>query len=305
MTKKLILVALFFLILAGCTWSPHHTAMEKALSPTAGDQEATTRPPSGKEPEPSTSSTRDGKSPVPASIPRAEAQETTAGNVYQPTGKVAYLTFDDGPNRFFTPRVLDILAKYKVKATFMVVGKNVEQNKELIQRIIAAGHGLANHSYSHDYKKIYRSPDAFLADLQACSDVLQEFTGEPVKIFRAPGGPENLSKPLREKLRQSGYHSVGWNVVGGDTDSRGATTDQIYWNVINGVSRIEKIHRSPIILLHDGADLSTLEVPANSPTGRYIQTRQHLIEALPKIIETLQSEGYQFAVVDENTPPAW
>ncbi|MGB9804776.1 polysaccharide deacetylase family protein, partial [Desulfofundulus sp.] len=119
---------------------------------------------------------------TPSSIPRAEAV----------TNKRVYLTFDDGPNNIFTPRILDILKQEGARATFMVVGTNVVKNPEVVHRIVDEGNGLANHTFSHNYKKIYRSPEAFIADLNRCSDAVQAITGRPVKVFRAPGGPENL-----------------------------------------------------------------------------------------------------------------
>lgn len=90
---------------------------------------------------------------APPSIPRAEAA----------TNKRVYLTFDDGPNDIFTPRVLDILKQEGARATFMVVGTNVVKNPDVMRRIVNEGNGLANHTFSHDYKKIYRSPEKLLS----------------------------------------------------------------------------------------------------------------------------------------------
>lgn len=281
MRPKLLFCCLLLLILSGCIWPER--------SPNRGIEV----------------NFREEKPSPGAFLPPAEAGEEAAvsGAAYHPEAKkVVYLTFDDGPSRHFTPRVLDILARYQVKATFMVVGVNIPQNRDVVQRIIVEGHALGNHTYSHDYKKIYRSPDAFVQDLRLCGDLLQEFTGRPVKIFRAPGGPGNLSPTLKQLLKQLGYHSVGWNVTGDDANPHGASAEHIYRTVMEGVIRVEKTNAAPVILLHDGADLHTLEAPPNSALARYIETRKNLILALPKIIESLRARGYTFAVVDEKTP---
>lgn len=284
MRQKLLLYCLLLLLLSGCTCPGSSYNKESAHTPQAE------------------------KAAPNAFIPPAEAKgETGVSNATsQPKGgKIVYLTFDDGPNRFFTPQILDILARYNVKATFMVVGANIPQNKEIVQRMVAEGHALGNHTYSHDYRKIYRSPEAFMQDLHLCGELLREFTGKPVKIFRAPGGPSNLSLELKQRLKQSGYHSIGWNVIGDDTNPCGASAEHIYQTVMEGINRVEKTNAVPIILLHDGADLHTLQAPPNSALARYIETRKNLVLALPKIIESLQARGYTFAVVDERTPQAW
>ncbi|MCL6447249.1 MAG: polysaccharide deacetylase [Armatimonadetes bacterium] len=242
------------------------------------------------------------------SLPEARADESTAGRVYKPApgqAKYVYLTFDDGPNTFFTGQVLDILAKRHVKASFMVVGSNAEKNPELIKRMVTEGHAVINHTYTHNYKKIYSSPDALVADLDRASRVLEKIIGHPVKIFRPPGGPGNLSKKFCQRLNEKGYQSVGWNITGGDSDPKGVTPEQVYENVARGLARVERMRLPPIILLHDGTQVETIEAAPNSPLGRYIQNRKSVVDALPKIIELLESKGYTFAVVDEHTPPPW
>ncbi|WP_165613225.1 polysaccharide deacetylase family protein [Desulfofundulus thermosubterraneus] len=233
---------------------------------------------------------------APSSIPRAEAV----------SNKRVYLTFDDGPNNIFTPRILDILKQEGARATFMVVGTNVVKNPDVVRRIVNEGNGLANHTFSHDYKKIYRSPEAFIADLNRCSDAVQAITGQPVKVFRAPAGPKNLKPQFWKAIKANGYYSIGWNVVGGDDNPRGVTPDQVYNNVLNGLNKVEKLQITPIILLHDGTQLNTLKASPNTPLGHYIESREAVIKALPKTIELLKSRGYAFAIVDEkNIPAAW
>jgi len=219
--------------------------------------------------------------------------------------KTAYLTFDDGPNSIYTGRVLNILADRQVKATFMVTGKNADINGDIMRRIVDERHGIGNHTFSHDYNKIYASPEAFLADLEECNKILIQYTGKPVMVFRAPGGPQKLSPACMKYLNSHGYISVGWNVTSADSDPNGATPSQIYNNIVSGVEKVEKLGLSPIILMHDGTQLNTTVAEPETPLAAYIQNRESTIRALPDIIDHLKSKGYKFALVDEHTPPTW
>lgn len=239
-------------------------------------------------------------------VPAAEAK-TAPGDAKSPQKgkKVAYLTFDDGPNSDYTERILDILRKKKVKATFMVVGKNINHNPMVLQRILADGHGVANHTYSHDYNKIYRSPEAFVADLDENNKVIAKYTGKPAMLFRAPGGPDKLTQSFKNKLRERGYISVGWNISSVDSDPRGVSQNQVYNNIFAGLERVEHLKLAPIILMHDGTQLVTTEAKPGTALAAYIQNREATIGALPAIIDHFKSKGYTFVVVDEHTPPAW
>ncbi|MFZ5648242.1 MAG: polysaccharide deacetylase family protein [Bacillota bacterium] len=240
--------------------------------------------------------------PVPKAevgVPAAEAKTT------ENKGKVAYLTFDDGPNSHYTGRILDILSQKKARATFMVVGQNVVINPSVMQRIKDEGHGIANHTFSHDYNKIYSTPDAFIADLEENNNVLAPYTGKPVKVFRAPGGPQKLGPALKEKLRTGGYTSVSWNISSADSDPRGVTRDQVYQNIVSGLENVENMKLTPIVLMHDGTQLTTTAAKPGTAHAAYVQSREAVVEALPAIIDHFRSKGYTFGVVDEKTPPAW
>ncbi|GAB6275215.1 MAG: hypothetical protein STSR0004_20800 [Peptococcaceae bacterium] len=241
------------------------------------------------------------------SIPPVQASESTFTQVYKPSNppKYVYLTFDDGPNTNFTGRILDILAQQRVKATFAVVGLNAEKNSDLLKRIVKEGHVIINHTYTHDYKKIYASPEELLADMENTNQVLEKILGQYENFFRPPGGLGYLNKLFREKLKENGYQLVGWNVTGGDSNPEGVTPEQVYYKVTNGLTKVEKLKLAPIILLHDGAQLSTIDVPSDSVVGKYVQNRESVVSALPRIIELLKQKGYTFAVVDESTPPSW
>ncbi|MCG9967684.1 polysaccharide deacetylase [Pelotomaculum terephthalicicum JT] len=238
-------------------------------------------------------------------LEQAAADRQPVDNSSTEPAKYVYLTFDDGPNSHYTGIILDILKKYDVKASFVVIGSNIEKNPEVLKRIVNEGHGLVNHTFSHDYNKIYASPRAFLEDLQKCAQAITALTEKNVKVFRAPGGPAKLNKNIDELLSKNGYLSLGWNVSAADTDPNGATPEQVYGNVANGVVNMERMKRVPIILMHDGTEINLSQSSPGTATLNYIKNRESDVAALPKIIEFLQARGYSFAIVDEKTPSVW
>jgi peptidoglycan/xylan/chitin deacetylase (PgdA/CDA1 family) len=135
--------------------------------------------------------------------------------------KEIYLTFDDGPSEL-TPVVLDILYEYKIKGTFFVNGRKTNIGWDLYKRIVDEGHSIGNHTYSHDYSKIYTSEDSFVLDFKQLEDLLYEKVGVRPKIMRFPGGSnntiskkcgsENLMKKLSESMKNMGYQYFDWNV---------------------------------------------------------------------------------------------
>lgn len=172
---------------------------------------------------------------------------TSSGN------KVVYLTFDDGPGAH-TQQLLDILDKYNVKVTFFVTNVN-SGYENMIAKEAAAGHTVAIHSASHDYKKIYSSVDAYFADLNEMSDIIYAQTGQRPKLIRFPGGSSNtvslkycsgIMTTLTKAVTDQGYKYFDWNVSSGDAGGT-TSTEEVYQNVINGM----KSHNVSVVLQHD------------------------------------------------------
>ena len=209
--------------------------------------------------------------------------EMSIQDVYKKDGKkTAFLTFDDGPTRNITPEVLDTLKKYNAKGTFFVLGKMADQNKDLIQRIVKEGHAIANHGYSHEYGNIYSSRDSFWEEINKTEGVLKAILGKEfsTRVFRFPGGSkgghyESFKATLRTSMENKGYFYVDWNVENGDGLSSNLTPDRQLENVKRQVSAHEHI----VVLMHDAA------------------TKKTTAEALPRIIEYLRSQGYEFKVL--------
>ena len=130
--------------------------------------------------------------------------------------KTMYLTFDDGPNTQNTNAILDKLKEKGIKATFFVVGKNVERNPETTKRIVEEGHAIGIHCYNHEYGVIYNSVDAYVEDFEKARQIVYEVTGVETNLFRFPGGSINsynkkVYKDIIEEMTARGYVYFDWN----------------------------------------------------------------------------------------------
>ncbi len=197
-----------------------------------------------------------------------------------------YLTFDDGPSSN-TGRILDILARYDVKATFFVVGKEDEIYQPLYNRIVEEGHTLAMHSYSHKYQEIYRSKESYVEDLTKLQEFLYDTTGVWCRYCRFPGGSSNsVSKvdmhELIEYLDEQDMTYFDWNIVSGDATSDYISSGDIIRNCTRKLGEFDEA----IILLHDAAE------------------KDSTVEALPGLIEQIQAmENAKIVPITDDTEP--
>jgi peptidoglycan/xylan/chitin deacetylase (PgdA/CDA1 family) len=191
--------------------------------------------------------------------------------------KVAYLTIDDGPSRNNTPVILDILKANNAKATFFVLPHaNMD---DIYTRIINEGHELANHSFSHDMRKLYDPEDInfFAEDVFKAHEYITRKGHTPV-FFRFPGGSggrtDEVMAPRLEIIKSLGYRHFNWDVSTGDSDSgpAGKNVEALVNNVILNTQNRKKL----VILMHDTADKTAT------------------VQALPIIIESLRDMGYTF-----------
>lgn len=190
------------------------------------------------------------------------------------------LTFDDGPDPKWTPKILDILKQRGVKATFFLVGRNAEDYPRLVQRIVDEGHEIGSHTYTHANLSIISNQQIQL-ELDATQFLIESITGRSTTLFRPPynadSRPSNLAelKPLKLVQDQFGYLIVMESIDPEDWARPGA--DEI-------VQRIkEQRHEGSVILLHDAGGTS----------------RQQTVDALPKIIDYLQTRGDRIVSVGE------
>lgn len=199
-------------------------------------------------------------------------------------GRVAYLTFDDGPEPGMTPRILSVLRDYGAPATFFVIGSAAARHADLLRQIIAAGHGLGNHTLTHDTNAaspgfVYRSPEAYLAELAACERIIAGATGLSPRATRPPGGSHpHLTEEFRVALRARGYLTYDWNASAADSALPRPTVEQVITNIMAAARDGKRAQL--IVLMHDG--------------GR---NHESTLVALPAVIEYLQACGYEFAVL--------
>lgn len=204
------------------------------------------------------------------------------------TGKVAYLTFDDGPSEN-TVKILDILDKYDVKATFFVIYHRGMKSR--YQEIVNRGHTIALHSYTHTYSKIYKSEEDYFKDLNQIHDYVEDVTGVDSHIIRFPGGSSNtvsnkynrgIMKKLKESVTEKGFVYHDWNVDSTDAKGKNRKASLLLQNVKSGVGKKKTID----VLMHD--------------TGK---SKVTTVEALPSIIEYLSDQGFSFEALTEETEP--
>lgn len=200
---------------------------------------------------------------------------------------VVYLTFDDGPSSSITPKILDILKKKNVKATFFILNYGSD-GEALVKREIAEGHTVGIHGYSHEYSQIYKSVDTYMNNITKLQDKIKASTGYNATITRFPGGSSNtisrnyckgIMTTLCKEVVSRGYKYFDWNVD--SEDAGGAKTSQnVYNNVTKGLSK----SRANVVLMHDFS--------GNTKT----------LNALESIIDYGIQNGYTFSNITTNTP---
>ena len=198
---------------------------------------------------------------------------------------VIYLTFDDGPSTSITPKILDILKKKNVKATFFILNYDGAK-EEIVKREVNEGHTVAIHGYSHNYKEIYKSEEIYMQNIKKLQDKIKKSTGYNATITRFPGGSSNtvskynpgIMSRLTKKVLDNGYKYFDWNISSEDAGDA-KTSDDVYENVVSNLSK----SRSNVVLMHD--------FNGNTKT----------LNALEDIIDYGISNGYTFSKITEST----
>jgi peptidoglycan/xylan/chitin deacetylase (PgdA/CDA1 family) len=150
------------------------------------------------------------------------------------------LTFDDGPHPEYTPLLLDLLKKLKIKATFFVIGKNVEMYPEMVKRMVEEGHCIGLHSYAHTYNYGFLSTKSILADLKQNMELVEKASGKRTHLFRPPFGVTNPN--IAKAVRQLDLKSIGWSLRSFDTAKPQAQV----------LAKLKtKVKAGDIILMHD------------------------------------------------------
>jgi Predicted xylanase/chitin deacetylase len=198
--------------------------------------------------------------------------------------KTIYLTFDDGPSDR-TIEVLDILKEKNVKATFFVTGKDSEEDRAIMKRIVDEGHTIGIHTYSHVYDDIYASVENYLADFNKIYNLIYDATGVKPEVFRFPGGSINRynscdQEEITAEMTRRGFTYYDWNASSGDANSS-ASRSSVLTNSIQTSQNKDRI----ILLMHDSINKS------------------YTVEALGEIIDYFKTQGYEFDKITNEVRP--
>lgn len=204
--------------------------------------------------------------------------------VNQDDVRIAYLTFDDGPNNSVTPEVLDVLRRYDVKATFFLVGSLIEKNPDMARRIYEEGHLVANHSYNHNYSELYADADSFMNQATKTQELIEKITCDSYypKVFRFPGGGYNSGSYGEAKqgykllLEEKGFRYCDWNSLTGDAETSSPSASYI----MERLKASTKNKKDCVVLMHDAL--------AKSVTAK----------TLPDVIEYFLAQGFIFDTLD-------
>jgi peptidoglycan-N-acetylglucosamine deacetylase len=190
------------------------------------------------------------------------------------------LTFDDGPASPFTEQILDTLRTRQVTATFFVCGQNVERRPDLVRRILAEGHSLGNHTYSHPFL-YFRGRTRIAKEIDLTQQAIERIVGQQPRVFRAPYGVRWFG--LAAVLRERGLRAVQWSDAGGDWK----TTPQ---GIVKRL--VPSVRAGSVILLHDGHEVL--------PPGAV--DRSATVSALPQVIDGIRQRGFRFVSLFDFLP---
>jgi peptidoglycan/xylan/chitin deacetylase (PgdA/CDA1 family) len=189
--------------------------------------------------------------------------------------KVVALTFDDGPNARFTPRLLDVLADHRVRATFFLIGQHLEEHPSAARDAVAAGHEIGNHTYSHP-SLIFLANDEIAAEIGRTDATIRELLGVQPQLVRPPMGL--FTKRVVRLIEGMGYRTIVGDVYPRDPHEPGR--DKIVERVL------ARVRPGSIIILHDGGNAEHFD-------------RSDTVEAVAAIVPRLLDRGYRFVCVSE------
>ena len=209
------------------------------------------------------------------------SENITTINVNAIDEKTIYLTFDDGPAKTVTRDILGILKKESVPATFFIIGSQIKGQEDLIKTMYNEGHALGLHSMTHSKNSLYSSNDSFLNEMLETQKVINSIVGVKPNILRFPFGCNNncykISQSMVDLLHKNNLRIYDWNTDSGDGAHPNANPSVFVKN--------SKSNKDCVILLMHCAYMS-----------------KNSVKALPDIIKYYKNNGYEFKLIDENTP---
>lgn len=183
--------------------------------------------------------------------------------------KAIAISFDDGPMKDFTPRLLDLLKSEHISAAFFLIGKNVQGNEAIVKRMVDEGHVIGNHSYSHTFWFSLNSSKAMLSDMKKCDEEIVRVTGKQPRFFRPPYGV--INPMVKAAIEKGKYDCIGWSIRTYDTNAKSAK--QVLQKSLKNLSN------GDIILFHDWG--------------------QFTIGILSDFIKEVRARGFEIVGLDE------
>lgn len=220
-------------------------------------------------------------------IPSPSEGENDILGVIKDSGqkKHVYLTFNNGPDNKITPQILDILRRYDIKATFFMIGENIEKSPQMCARVIQEGHLAAPLSYSDDFRAMYSSKSDFIDDMNKTYELINQNAPageEQFKIVRFPGGSFDESgygfnsESYKDELAEEGFYFADWNCTIGDSSSQ-RSADKLLSYFAQNRPQLNNL----VILLRDSS------------------SNQATVDMLERLVKQLSDEGYTFSRLDE------
>ena len=232
-----------------------------------------------------------GATPLALGVPAGALVALLTDGIFRPASNTLYptishgprnartvaLTFDDGPDATITPRVLDILGEHGARATFFMIGRNLERSIGIGERAIREGHQIGNHSWKHGYFQHASSVRAQLADMERSEELIRGITGQTMRsVYRCPVG---LKSPRFARVA----HLLSLKVIAWSVHSRD-TIDQNPERIARRV--LSRVQSGDIVLMHDG----------HQSQG---SSRTSALRALPRVLEGLKERNLQPVTLDE------
>jgi peptidoglycan/xylan/chitin deacetylase (PgdA/CDA1 family) len=236
-----------------------------------------------------------GATPLAVGIPAGALAAVLADGIFRPSSATLYptishgprhrpqvaLTFDDGPDAEVTPAVLDVLSRFGARGTFFVIGRKLQDHVAVAERVVADGHELGNHSWTHSYFQNFYSAERHATEIESNARLIKQLTrSQSDPLYRSPVGLK--SPPLARAAYALNLRIVAWSVHTRDTISRDATA--------LATRVLARIRPGDIVLMHDGHERA----------GRQ---RRVALEALPRILQGLQERELQAVSVTELLRP--
>lgn len=191
--------------------------------------------------------------------------------------KVVYLTFDDGPNTN-TPKILDLLNQYNMKATFFLLEDKIQSNPDIVKRMLSEGHSIGLHGQSHEKKLFYANNSSVLNEISNTRISLKNIVGCDTNLVRVPyGSKPHLTQPQYTSLVDNGYKMWDWNIDSTDTHTNTSSSSIVK----NTLAEVEN-YKTPVILFHD---------------------KHVTVKALPNILKYLYNNGYVSKTIKQQEIP--